>query len=88
MFCRSPFLLGKDSRVQGIQIHSNTHNELAKKVCPRLRDLTTVPAGCVNPPAGTVVRSRNLGQTVLANSVHTESMGSGDSKNVIFNQIL
>ena len=27
--------------------------------------------GCVIPPAGAVARSRNLGQTFLANSVHT-----------------
>ena len=26
--------------------------------------------GCVIPPAGAVARSRNLGQTFLANSVH------------------
>ena len=45
--------------------YSAEHTELAKKVCPRLRD----------SPACTVARSRNLGQTFLANSVFVCRLG-------------
>ena len=44
--------------------------------------------GCVIPTAGSLARSRNLGQTFLANSVHSDDLFSSSDEIVTFVNLL
>ena len=78
-----------------LTFHGRTSNYLMSVDVPVVSDDGNIQSrpkkfvlGCVIPTAGSLARSRNLGQTFLANSVHSDDLFSSSDEIVTFVNLL